>query len=447
MSGASDVNLIVIHSLGRAGSLLMQSLLDGHPQIVTLPSLQEIYSGIAETVEDTDPGVDRFIAQNPHVFDSTRGYFGYVGERVSGRFGPRGDQDLRVSTDEFRTQMHKLVAARGGGSIGRREFFVLLHLAYAAAVGAPGPLRKKYVLYHPHGAREYELLLRDFPEMYFVAMTRDPRQDWDSARRVAALRKGCQPSSLTGLDCFFNVLGYSASACAAARMAVNVAPGHFRAVDLPSLHARNEEAMRDVSNWLGIEFDASMLQSTFNGLSWMGNAASRKFAAGLDPGFRDTWRETLPAGDAEFVSRLHYGALRCFEYPDARSQSDSDLDRYLGAELASFLAGRGTLRTAYLRYHAQTIKAALIAFASPLQFRDSKLKYARQIAGRVIGLARQVIASLGEMRQYARFVGSDVPEMCRTLREQQAFLQCHRLPAGAFLTRQTARNAAVADVS
>ncbi len=441
MAPANDTNLIVVHPVGRGGSIFIQSLFDGHSDVVTLPSLQEIYTRLDESIADSDASIDRFVRENPHLFDSRRGYLGYVGERVSGRFGPNADQDLRVSIDEFRSHARDLITSRGSacGAMGRKEFFVLLHLAYARSVGASALKETKFILYHPHSTQEYEVLLRDFPALHFIAMTRDPRQDWESWRRVIALRRGCDPTNLTALDCFFTAIEYSQAACEVARMAQRVEPGHFKALDLPRLHSLNTQAMLQLCQWLGLEFQESLLHSTFNGLAWMGNAATRRFTTGFDPEFKDKWRENLPTAEVEFISMLDYGAIKCYRYEDAPPRSAEDLNSLLAGKILSSLSSlssHGTLRGTYVRYHLHEIKSAFIVLASHLQFRDSKAKYLSQIAGRLHGLGRQIFVTLLEIWSFSRFRDRDLPEMFRKLRKEQAYLESHMLSDDAFLTSE-----------
>lgn len=439
MTQLERINLIVVYHIGRAGSILLQSLFDGHPNVITLPSLCEIYAGLNETIPDPEAGMERFIQKNPHVFDSARGYFGSVGQTVAGRFGPQGDCDLKVSIADFREHARQLIISHGYANkvLDRKAFFVLLHLAYSRSVSDGGPKDVKYILYNPHGLREFELLLRDFPQLHLLVMTRDPRQHWESTKKLLQLRYRSDASKLSSLHFFFDALSYTEHVYKFAKAAERLGPGNLKVIDLPKLHIMGKAAMLDLCTWLGLEFSDSLLNSTFNGLAWMGNAANRSISSSLNPQFRENWQKTLSMDEIDFISSVNYHAIRLLHYEPTSAANIAELDnRQIQKKFLSFLSAHEALRKAFITFQVQCMKEAWVTFVSPLERRNSAAQYFRHMAGRVLSFGRRMIELMWKMLCYAHFREKELPEVLLLFREQQGYLKLQRIPDEAFLTNK-----------
>ena len=100
MPDLKKINLIVIHPVGRAGSIFLQSLFDNHSSVIGFPSFGSIFLKIKEVINNFDEEVDLFIKNNLSIFDSSKGYFGHVNFNVSGKFGKKGNQDIHVDKEK-----------------------------------------------------------------------------------------------------------------------------------------------------------------------------------------------------------------------------------------------------------------------------------------------------------------------------------------------------------
>jgi hypothetical protein len=439
MTQLEIINLIVVHHIGRAGSILLQSLFDGHPNVITLPSFSEIYVGLDEIILDSEVGVEHFIQKNPHIFDSARGYFGSVGQTVAGRFGPYGDCDLKVNIADFKEHMGQLIISHGYANkvMDRKAFFILLHLAYSRSIGNVGHSDVKYIVYNPHGLREFELLLRDFPQLRLMVMTRDPRQHWESTKKLLQLRYRSEVSRLSSLHFSFDALGYTAHVYKFAKVAEKLGPENLRVIDLPKLHNMGKSAMLDLCTWLGLEFHDSLLNSTFNGLAWMGNAANRNISSSLNPQFRENWQKTLSFDEIDFISSVNYQAIRLLHYEPTSAANIAELDdRQIQKKLLSFLSAQQTLRKSFITLQIQCMKEAWVTFISPLERRNSAAQYFRHVAGRALGFGRRMFELIGRMMGYAHFRDNELPEMLLLFREQQSYLELQRIPDEVFLTNK-----------
>jgi hypothetical protein len=306
---------------GRAGSVLIQSLFDGHPSVLTLPHLGAMYSLIPTSIHDLDRQIDWFIKKFPTIFDTSRGgYFNDL-ELVAAKFGPGGDEDLRVSCAEFKSELlgmaREYYTIDADRRLSRKEFFILLHIAYALCVRCLNVSEIRYIFYHTHTyvPDEWRTMLEDFPELYLIAMTRDPRQDWASWKKHHALRMQRNVSDVPPICLFFSEYNYSRGCYELSNLVERLKHDHIRIIGLEELHIFNKLALTQLCGWLNIEFNECLLQSTFNGRQWHGNAASGKRASGLNPNVtRETWRNELPDHDRQIISSLMPGSIKYFGY-------------------------------------------------------------------------------------------------------------------------------------
>jgi len=318
----ANTTLIVAMAYGRAGSLLIQSLFDSHPNVLTLPYAGTMYSLIPGSISDLNRQIDWFVKKFPIIFDTSRGgYFGDVKDLGAGNFGPDGDEDLRVNSAEFKEQLLGIVkeycTIDSNRQLSRKEFFMLVHMAYGLCVRPFNVNEIKYVFYHSHQYvyAEWQTMLEDFPDLYFVGMTRDPRQDWASWRKIYASRMQREASDVPPLFFCLQEYFYSKECYELSNLVERLKSDHIRIIDLEKLHIFNRKAMTDLCSWLNIEFNECLLQSTFNGLQWHGNATSGKRLSSLNPNMtRDAWRNELPDHDRQIICLLMPGSIRYFGY-------------------------------------------------------------------------------------------------------------------------------------
>jgi hypothetical protein len=343
----ANINLIVAMAYGRAGSILIQSLFDSHPNVLTLPHLGAMYSLIPASIDDLDRQIDWFIDRFPTIFDTSRGgYFSDSNEFVAAKFGPDGDEDLRVSPSDFKQRMLGLIKeyhpSDNNQRLSRKQFFILVHLAYGSCVRPFDVGEIRYIFYHTHMHvdDEWQNMLEDFPDLYFIGMTRDPRQDWASWKKIHASRMQRDIRKVPPICLFLSEYYYSKSTYELCNLVEKLNPDHIRIIDLEKLHILNERAMTHLCGWLNIDFNECLLKSTFNGLQWHGNAASGKRVSALNPNMtRDAWRNELPDHDQQIICSLVQGSIRYFGYDEENPLTSIEHDNAVDA-----LEYRGDLR-------------------------------------------------------------------------------------------------------
>ena len=97
----TDINLIMITPHGRSGSIFMQSLLDCHPEIASIPAFNLSYQ-LKKNSENINDFIDKFIDLNPDIFDTSLGYLGQINHNVTSLFGLEKNSHLKVNKFEFK---------------------------------------------------------------------------------------------------------------------------------------------------------------------------------------------------------------------------------------------------------------------------------------------------------------------------------------------------------
>jgi len=306
MTHLQSLPMVALVTTGRTGSDFLQSLLDSHPQIATFNGHFAVYSeffkrALTFSVADgkAADAADEFIGQYLYKLVSR-----YDIQEAKDRLGERSDQSFTIDTAEFK--LH-LVGLMGERPLTSRDFLLAIYGAYNLCL-AQQIENAKIIFHHPHLDYEFRLFIEDFPMTRVVFSSRDPRANFcshvehfrryyrshDNQQHVHnCLKMALEDSALAeelGLD-------YVAT----------------RLEDIP-----REDAMRAVADWLGVDFQDSMLRSTWAGLDWHGDRISNKtFAA---TGWSETrtengWQQRLGRIEKYVLNYIMNDRLRWYRYP------------------------------------------------------------------------------------------------------------------------------------
>jgi len=95
----------------------------------------------------------------------------------------------------------------------------------------------------------------------------------------------------------------------------NIGSG-FRTLKLEDLHLSTREVLNDFCNLAGIEFENCMLESTWHGKEWWGDAISGKYKGGFNPKIeQNKWEGHLSKIDNFLIETLLEPRLRHYNYP------------------------------------------------------------------------------------------------------------------------------------
>jgi len=266
--------------------------------------------------------LDEFIRKSPNCFNSSMGYFGVTGKsRIPTSYESDQNQHLHIDAMEFRRNaLHNEFNswANEERPISRKDFVIGVHKALARTIGQ-NPLEIKYILIHSHNYDgSHDRALEDFPNLFYVAMVRDPRENWLTSEKVNAFRfRGDTdyPKSRIAWRSFV-INSYAHHIYKLYHFSLKVHPSHLRIIDLNRFHELNRQAMISLASCFGIEYQDILLESTILGKLWGGNSADRISISGFDSKkIPYNWPANLPKEDESAISSVLREPIRMLNYP------------------------------------------------------------------------------------------------------------------------------------
>lgn len=312
MIDLSHINLVLLVPHGRAGSYLIQSLFDGHEEVTMFPGAHNHYHLGLERFATNEDIARTFVAEHLHFFDSSRSYF----SSTEAHPGDEVPELYNVNTEAFVRAFVHLLDRTGPRT--DKTAWLCAHLAFAQVRGHDTS-RVRYLFIHQHilSADLIAAYFRDFPDLYYIAPTRDIREEWSSCQKLVRRRYG----TIRLFDQFLEFLK-AASASRASMLTSHgrCSGGHFKIIDLARLHLLQEDAMRQFASWLGISYDPALVESTIMGVPWLGNASDGKPIAGFDRDrARSKYREVLDPTEQELAEFFFDGVIEALGYPPPRT--------------------------------------------------------------------------------------------------------------------------------
>lgn len=256
-----DIKVVTIFYYGRSGSYFLHSLLDSHPNVVSippgclltffdywenhchLPKNELIKSFVLEYSEMLTPDV----SPGNVCYDTIR------------NLGRDKNITLKVDVNLFIQSLCSLLEPVT--TVTRRNLFIAIHLSYYMALGLKIP-ESFIIVFQAHNYSNDVVikLLNDFPATKFIHTVRYPIQALGSHIKIHAVN-------------FKEIFGFNATSFfslieAAVDGAVEWFPGYnkiARAVRLEDLHTRSPEILLKICEWLDIPWNDSLLESTIAG--------------------------------------------------------------------------------------------------------------------------------------------------------------------------------------
>lgn len=309
-----DINVLLIMPFWRSGSILLQSLFDDHPQVISFPYWHKYYGYITGSGVEAD--LNDFIGRNPSMFSSRGSYL--IKEGPSGRLlGDNWDEHFDIDLEKFRSAFLEMANLLDQERIDNRTFLVLMHLALAVASGTD-ITQLKFICFHYHAVPDSGVtrLSEDFPDLYFIAMLRDPRESWLGWRSVATRRT----ENLSTISELLRTMDERETTFARF-IELHRGFSNLKIVDLNWLHIEQGKAMRALAEWLQVDYLPSLCRSTFMGLTWWGNSANQAPINGFDRAKADyRYEEKLPEIERQIIEFFFLSVItNCrYQIPSAK---------------------------------------------------------------------------------------------------------------------------------
>ena len=315
---------------GRSGSYLLASLLDGHDDVIMLPTSvgQFIYRFWEKyqhlSLREKLLAYPRFVEQQmpDPVFGNIRYNDGFF----------RGE--FRIDQSDYDAAVAALLAVYGGqpGEVleSRSTFLRFLVVAYNLALGRR-PANPRPMIIHPQhiwsnaSARQ---LIADFPRCRFIHAVRDPISCLDStfehgvkllndSEFLAALedrayeehRKHNYRFNYPAWKAFWSLIwrdGFHAGL-----------EDRSIFVRFEDVHAQPRQTMGRIARWLGLSEGPVLLNSTFNGKPWIVESAGQTWT-GTRPGQVRRRARHLSWVDRSVVFALFQENFEAWSYPYPR---------------------------------------------------------------------------------------------------------------------------------
>ena len=280
----TDKIVALVH-FGRSGTGFMHSLIDGHPEISTLPSIyfSEFFnhSTWARIISKGWVGmVDQFAAIYDVLFDATstvpiraksKELIYNIGSNDGmANVGDQKDEVLRIDKNLFKIELERLMTSYD--KLDAFLFFKLVHKAYDKVLNDNNV--KSLIFYHAHNPDTYAQLnfVRFNPDANWILMIREPIQSCESWIRRSFHENdhfGVSSRILTMLFEIDNPV-YSGS--------------NALGVRLEDLKTKPKKIIPSLCLWLGIQENESLYEMTAQGKRWWGDPSSPDYEKdGPDP--------------------------------------------------------------------------------------------------------------------------------------------------------------------
>ena len=267
--------IMALLHFGRSGTGLLHSLIDGHSEISTLPSIYlseffDISTWEKLTTGTWDEIPERFIAMYPVLFDATaRNPIASMGDRLiysmgekegMTRMGPTQNEVLMLDKGIFRKELLQLMTHYD--QLDAITFFQLIHIAYEKVLANTD--LKTTLFYHIHNPDICAKLnfVRSAPTANWLMIVREPLQSCES------ITKSIYKNNL-----------YEEMGNQIVTMLFQIDDVVFRTqrstgVRLEDLKRYPKESMSALCDWMGIEEEESLYEMTAQGKKWWGDLSS-----------------------------------------------------------------------------------------------------------------------------------------------------------------------------
>lgn len=312
------MKVLAIQNYGTSGSLLLHSLLDGHPNFCLTPALESLwlYPFWSQFLEHHplrwETVLNGLVQAFPHWFDPQR----VNQDHGLHQLGPNRDEAAVVDQNLF--EKHFLEQAEKLGECTRRNFMLAVHLAYHASLDR-NPEEVTYLVFPAHSQpiETIRQLISDFPETRFLHTLRDPINNYASSARStygsAPMVNAVEVALRQLLDDHHLITDRPLRGMRPYWEGVR---GQTRGLKLESLHERPQATLENLCHWLGIPFHPALLSSTFNGKAWWNRPQAAHRVSGFSQAIpQQRFDEVINSFDRYRLGSLMAPLQRGWGYP------------------------------------------------------------------------------------------------------------------------------------
>jgi hypothetical protein len=342
---------VLVTSGGRSGTDFLQSLLDGHHEVLTFNGHIKLY---------TEFFIESKCLKNKPIdlYDLAHEFYGLYIEKFKSRYdyierkdklGKNGDDTLNIDSETF---INSFVCLLNNQKHTKKNILLAIYAAYHESLGNDY-INLKVLFYHAHHFDEVYKFIEEFSTATIICTTRDPRAGFVST--IENWRKYDElDQSINNFDhdnylfYFFHLKRITEDE---GRL-VYSDKNHI-IVKLESL--LNRQYMKDLSNLLKINFDESMMAPTFGGKIWYGDRISgakiRKFEWSEKRTYNG-WQEKLSWREKYIINYIMYSKLKRNDY----QYKEITIFGYFLVFFSAFIPFKYELRYLNIRYISSVIQ-------------------------------------------------------------------------------------------
>jgi hypothetical protein len=313
------------------GTKPLQSFLDGHEEIYMIAAYPLLYFYPHwATWEDTlkewtwKSIIDIFCEKHASVIDSRK----IPGHNGLTTLGVGKNEHIEIDENLFKQYLLHFLAEQ---EISSKIFLLAMH--YAFSLCKQEEIGKKHLLiYHIHEVEYLDYLVHDFPNVKVISMARDPRANIEGRIRAAV---NVDQSKLNATDCKIYEKHIYRHICKylfndTHRITENIEKSNICIIKLEELYYNQKAVMKDLCNWLGIQFNDSVLAMTFDGKLWWGDKVyNMESTNGINPRVvSQGWKNSLGKIDWFVIEGIQFDLLNKYNYPLYKYNSDNFLNRF-----------------------------------------------------------------------------------------------------------------------
>ena len=316
--GALKGEPIALLHFGRSGSGFLHSLIDGHPEISTLPSifLSEFFD--LETWRDLKKdGISelagRFVDHYEVLFDSRskkpiatksgQKLYDFGEKEGLNNLGENKNSYISLDKKKFITILQSLIDKEP--YLSQARLFELVHEAMDRLASSSSDGKKIFYHIHNPDTLAYAHYISCFPKGKVLVIVRDPIQSCESwaSKSGDDYLKTCQRIIQMLHDIDDPVYGMVDSA----------------AIKLEDIKKSPQASLQELCGWMGISYSESLSKMTVMGKRWWGDPTSPDYRVdGMEPfGTTSIMRETTDffnKQDREILETLFFPFSSAFEY-------------------------------------------------------------------------------------------------------------------------------------
>ena len=170
-----NLKVAMITHYQSSGSLYLHSLLDGHPEIITIPGVLSLNSILLNNY-NFEEALNVFNKENPSFYDTSKESIATINTNGLYRLGQNSDEGIITNKIEFKKYFFEYNKNKNPIS---KNIILSLYYAYAKVHGEDIK-NKKVILFHPHSIYRTLLMNDIFPNSKYLVTIRDSARGYCS---------------------------------------------------------------------------------------------------------------------------------------------------------------------------------------------------------------------------------------------------------------------------